>query len=284
MNGQWMRGISRLRKPTLHAWGWWLGIVSIVLALVAVVSGTPYLSEMLTGTLTIGTQDFCAAEGGFGIGPNAYISTEQGVLSGVTFTSACGSSGSAFSSVSVTLNPYAGARNITSIDALRFYWNGSTSASVTFSVSSSGTSFFTSSGPYGYFLLNSTTSGSYPIHNTDDCLGTVVSSPGTGVCTMQFLPVPAGVAGAVAASGTTGNTVTGLVNLSQPTTIVCPPAGSAWNSGASSCTSGIGGAIVSTLSAGPSFLVISFGFSNAPSSYPSGSSSFAITVTASVVW
>jgi hypothetical protein len=31
-------------------------------------------------------------------------------------------------------------------------------------------------------------------------------------------------------------------------------------------------------------VVISFGFSDAPNTYPSGSSSFTLTITASVVW
>lgn len=249
------------------------------------VSGTEFLSGTVTGTLTSASTSACSAEGGFGNGPSAYVAHEQGVLSSVSISGTCSGSNNAFSSLSFTVNPFAGATNITSIDVFRFYWNGSDTAHVTFQFSSSGTSFFTSTGPYGYLLLNSTTAGSYPVHSTDDCIGgSGISAPGTGNCRLQVLPLPAGTAGAVAAAGTSGNTVTGLVNLSAPSTVVCPPAGALWVTGSASCVPGASGDIVTSLASGPSYLVISFGFSNPPNSYPGGDASFSVTLSSTAVW
>ena len=250
-----------------------------------VATATPFLYGTFSGTLTATGSAACLSEGGFGNGPSAYVAREEGVLGGVSISATCTSGNSEFTSMSLTINSFGGATNITVVDGLRFYWNGTAPATATFTFTSSGSTFFTSTGPYGYLLINSTTAGTYPVHSNDNCVGsTTISPPGTGNCKLQVLPVTAGVASAVVATGTSGNTVTGLVNLSSPATVVCPPAGSLWNTGSSSCTGGNGGKITATLASGPSFVVISMGFSDAPASYPTGASSFTVIIAASVAW
>jgi hypothetical protein len=273
------------RMGRTRSYAWWIVIGAISVSLMMVASGSNFITGFLNGTLTTTTVNYCASLGGFGNGPSAYMAGKQGVYSSVVVSGTCSGSNNGFSSLTLNLNPYAGATNITLVDALRFYWNGSTSAVVTFQFSSSGTSFFASSGPYGYMLINSTTAGSFPVHSTDDCVGGGgVTAPGTGNCKLQLLPLPSGTAGATAATGTAGNTVTGLINLSAPSSVICPPVGAAWNTGASSCTSGSLGSVVAALASGPSYVVISFGFSDAPNSYPGGTASFSVTVTATVNW
>ena len=283
LNGQWLRASTHFSPRKSRSRAWWFVIGAFAISAIMLTSATPYLSSTITGSLTTTTVDACLAEGGFGNGPSAYTARAEGVLSGVTISTTC-SGASQFSSVSLTFNAFAGATNITVVDALRFYWNGTPSATITFSFSSTGTSFFTSSGPYGYLLINSTTAGTYPVHSNDDCVGATISSPGTGNCKLQVLPLAAGVAGAVAATGTSGNTVTGLVNLSSPSTVICPPAGALWLTGSSSCTAGSGGSVKAVLAAGPSFVVLSLGLSDPPESYPGTDTSFSVTVSANVVW
>ncbi len=251
----------------------------------ALAIGSLFVSSIVNGLTTTTTQNSCASEGGFGNAPESYIAREEGVFSGISLTAACISGTTVLSAMTLTIAPFAGATNISIVDAMRFYWNGTSTASVKFVFSSSGTSFFASSGPYGYLLVNSTTAGAYPVHSSDDCVGASgVSAPGTGNCKLQLLPLSTGTAGAAAAAGTSGNTVTGLVNLSAPSTVVCPPAGTAWNMGASSCTAGTGGSLTAVLAPGPSFVVLSFGFSDPPNSYPGGAASFSVTVSATAVW
>ncbi len=285
LNGRWLRETLYTGEMRQRSRAWWAAVIALTVSLLVVASATTFLYSFMSDSLSNQTVSNCSALGGFGMGPNSYTAAKEGVLSFFQVSSTCSGSNAAFSSLTVTLSPFAGAINVSVVDALRFYWNGSVPAVATIQFSSTGTSFFTSGGPYGYLLVNSTTGGTYPVHNSDDCVGAGgISAPGTGNCMLQLLPLAAGVAGAVGAAGTTGNTATGLVNLSAPSTVICPPAGAAWNTGSSSCTPGSAGSIVAALAAGPSFLVLSFGFSDAPTSYPSGSSSFAVTVTASVVW
>lgn len=283
LKGHWLRDSTQFGSKNPRSRAWWLAIGAFAISTIMLTSATPYLSSAISGSLTTTTVNACLAEGGFGNGPSAYTARAEGVLSGVTISSTC-SGGSLFSSVSLTINAFAGVTNITAVDALRFYWNGTPSATVTFSFSSTGTPFFTSSGPYGYLLINSTTGGTYPVHSNDDCVGATISAPGTGNCKLQVLPLAAGVAGAVAATGTSGNTVTGLVNLSSPSTVICPPAGALWITGSSSCTAGSGGSVKAVLAAGPSFVVLSLGLSDPPQSYPGTDTSFSVTVSATAVW
>ena len=250
---------------------------------ITIVAGVAYISSTSLGTLTGTSTSVCSAEGGFGYGPNAYIAQDQGILSGVTLTSTCSGGNAEFQGMTLTLTSLDGAINETGVDALRFYWNGSVAATVTFTFSSSGTDFFPASGggPYGYLLVNSSTAGLFPVNVKDECLGgSGVALPGN--CNLMPLPWTSGSGGAGTATGTSGNPVTGLVNLSAPSTVVCPPAGALWNGGSSSCTAGAGGSVAATLAAGPSFEVISFSLSDAPGAATTGS--FSVTVSAAVTW
>ena len=284
LEGRWLRGGHPFRWQNRPSLAWWVPVAAIAVSVLTVAVATPFLYGTFSGTLTSTGSAACLSEGGFGNGPNAYMAREEGVLSGVSIAASCTGGNLEFTSMSLTLNSFGGATNISVVDALRFYWNGTPSATITFSFSSTGTSFFTSSGPYGYLLINSTTAGTYPVHSNDDCVGATISAPGTGNCKLQVLPLAAGVAGAVAATGTSGNTVTGLVNLSSPSTVICPPAGALWLTGSSSCTAGSGGSVKAVLAAGPSFVVLSLGLSDPPESYPGTATSFSVTVSANVVW
>lgn len=285
MNGHWLRKRFEPLQKRSHTTLWWIAMVTVLLSLIAIASGSSYVRGFLSGTLTVTSASYCSSVGGFGMGPSEYAAKEEGVISSSTATSACTGGNGALSTLTLTVAPFAGATNITVVDAFRFYWNGTVPAVATLSFSSSGTSFFTSGGPYGYLLVNSTTAGTFPVHSTDDCVGAGgISAPGTGNCKLQLLPLPTGTGGAVAASGTAGNTLTGLVNLSAPSTVVCPPVGASWNAGGSTCAAGSGGDLVASLAAGPSFLVISFGFSDAPNTYPGGVGSFGVTISVSVTW
>lgn len=284
----WVRGQGRRR---FCAWLRGPGAALLIAAMVGTASGVVFIFNQARVVQTGG--GVCPPVVGFTRGPNLGRALADGIVSGVSVSGAiglCGGSGSL--SLGATVNLVAGALNESVIDGFRFYYNSTSgpSAFVTFTVSLSGTSLFPTSGPpFGFLIVNSTTattSGSYPNPSTDDCLGaTQVAAPpnicGSGARSLLSLPLQSNLSGASHATGVSA--VTGLVNLSAPTTMICP-AGISWTAGASSCSAGAGGRLTAALTpvSGISFVVISLVLADIPPSF--SGSSFSITISAMAQW